>query len=85
MTTTLKNLAAEVAAILGDSPEADSLPEECPFPCIENRVRILAPGILSKLILDKARSEGILDVPDSLYSSFLSAIAGEIESHGPGR
>ena len=50
--TTIRQLAGEVATILGDALALECQPEESPFPDIENRVRILAPGILSSLLME---------------------------------
>lgn len=47
----LKQLAADVATLLGEALSLECHPEESPFPDIEDRVRTIAPGILSDLIL----------------------------------
>lgn len=49
-TRKIKELAAEVATILGERLVLECHPDESPFPDIEERVRILAPGILADLI-----------------------------------
>lgn len=46
----LKQLVSDVAALLGESTVLECSPEESPFPDLEDRVRILAPGILSELL-----------------------------------
>lgn len=51
VTHTLKEIASDVAALLGEPLALECQPEESPFPGIEDRVRILAPGILQTLIL----------------------------------
>ena len=48
----IKQLASDVAAILGESLALDCSPEESPFPDLQLRVRILAPEALNKLIWD---------------------------------
>lgn len=49
---TVKQLASDVAAVLGESLALDCHPEESPFPDMEDRVRILAPEVLNNLISD---------------------------------
>ena len=46
----LKQLASEVATLLGESLAPECQPEESPFPDLEERVRILAPVVLEVLI-----------------------------------
>ena len=46
----ISQLATEVATLLGEAISLQSLPAESPFPNIEDRVRILAPGILLNLL-----------------------------------
>ena len=52
MKTSIKKLAADVAALLGESLSLECCPDESPFPGIEDRVRISAPGILASLLLE---------------------------------
>lgn len=73
-----RQLATEVSTLLGESPETASIPEECPFPNIENRVRVLAPGILSEILYETAQKEDCLEVTESLYLQLLKRLAGEI-------
>ena len=49
---TFKQLAIDVATLQGDCLALECSPDESPIPDFENRVRIIAPGILSSLILD---------------------------------
>lgn len=48
----LHELAYRTATAMGESLLLECQPEESPFPRIEDRVRILAPGILSRLIVE---------------------------------
>ncbi|MCH5226058.1 MAG: hypothetical protein J1D77_08640 [Muribaculaceae bacterium] len=80
MISTFKQLAIEVATILGEPLLPDCQPEESPFPGIENRVRILSPSLLASLIFEKADKEGILEVPDSLYAPLLEALSEKIRT-----
>ena len=50
MKTTIQSLARQVATLLGEAIGVDTFPADSPFPDIENRVRILSPGILSELL-----------------------------------
>ena len=45
-------LAQNVATLLGEPSALDCQPEDSPFPGIDSRVRILAPGILTRLLLE---------------------------------
>ena len=49
---TIQKMASDVAALLGETLAEESHPEESPFPRLADRVRILAPGLLAKLILE---------------------------------
>ena len=53
MIVSISKLAKEVATLLGDAMELECQPAESPFPDIEDRVRILAPGLLKDLLLDE--------------------------------
>lgn len=77
--TTLKQLATDVATLLGETLEPECRPEECLFPSIEHRVRILAPGLLASLIIEDAKSIDALDIPDSLYSRLLKSLVDSIQ------
>lgn len=48
----LSRLTEDVAALLGESLALECETSECPFPNLEARVRIIAPGILSSMIMD---------------------------------
>lgn len=48
----INKTASDVAAVLGESLALECQPEESPFPDLEHRVRIIAPGILANLILE---------------------------------
>lgn len=50
MKKSLKSIADEVALFLGELLILECEPEETPFPDLESRVSIMAPGILRKLI-----------------------------------
>lgn len=52
MKISIKQLASDVAALLGESLAPECQPEESPFPDLEERVRILAPMVLSDLIME---------------------------------
>lgn len=56
-TITVKELANQVATLLGEAIGIDSIMADSPFPDIENRVRLMAPGILSDLLLELPASE----------------------------
>ena len=49
---TIERLSSDVAAILGESLALECQPEESPFPGIEDRVRIRAPGIIRDLLTE---------------------------------
>lgn len=51
----ISRLAEEVAQILGEALMLECHPDESPFPSIESRVRCLAPGVLSGLVIDAPR------------------------------
>lgn len=70
----LKQVASEVAALLGETLSEENRPEESPFPGIEIRVRILAPGILAALINQQAEESGLIDIPDDLYDKFIEKL-----------
>ena len=46
----VSRLASEVATLLGESLAPECHTEESPFPDLEDRVRILAPGLLADLL-----------------------------------
>ena len=74
MKATIHQIAMDVAALLGESLSLQCLPEESPFPGIEDRVRILAPGILQNLLMapDVAIDlNGSIEVSESLYNKLL--------------
>lgn len=48
----IRQLARDVAAIRGETLSLDCEPSESPFPDMEERVRLLAPGVLQKLVLE---------------------------------
>lgn len=50
LTLAIKSLASNVATLLGEPLALECSPEESPFPNIEDRVRILAPGLLKDLL-----------------------------------
>lgn len=52
MTLEIRRLASDVATLLGESLAEECRPEESPFPGMEERVRLLAPAILSRLITE---------------------------------
>ena len=56
-TTAIASIASDVATLLGESLLPECSPAESPFPDIEDRVRILAPGVLESLILSSGREE----------------------------
>ena len=56
-TLSIKVLAAQVATLLGEALGIDSIEADSPFPDIESRVRLIAPGILSKLLLEAPVSQ----------------------------
>lgn len=57
MTSSIMQLASDVAAILGETLALDCHPEESPFPDLEARVRLLAPECLKRLLLDTPKSQ----------------------------
>lgn len=56
----IKNLASDVATLLGESLALECHPQESPFPDIEDRVRILVRGTLANLIAE-AKPEELSD------------------------
>ena len=48
----ISRMASDVATLLGESLARECLPEDSPFPDLEDRVKILAPEILALLILE---------------------------------
>ena len=50
----ITSLAQDVSTLLGEPSEPECQPEESPFPGVKERVRILAPGLLSILIEESA-------------------------------
>ena len=57
----IKQLASDVAAILGESLASDCPPEETHFPFIEERVRLMSPLILEELLM-QAEVEELCEV-----------------------
>lgn len=53
MKVKIPDLAAKVATLLGEALALECQPQESPFPDLEDRVRILAPGTLARLILEE--------------------------------
>ena len=74
----IRQLAADVATLLGETLLPENLPEECPFPSIENRVRILAPGILADLTEKLISTESAIDLSAGLYADLVKSLAAEI-------
>lgn len=67
ITRTIKEIASDVATLLGDSLLLQCQPEESPYPDMESRVRICAPGIIRNLVEKSDPSllyDGITLVPD---------------------
>ena len=48
----VKELATATATLLGESLLQECIPEESPFPDLEDQVRILSPELLSSLIME---------------------------------
>lgn len=74
MKVTLEKLTSDVATLLGESLSLECQPEESPFPGIEDRVRILAPGLLSSLLIYpevEVRLDGSLELSETLYHKLL--------------
>lgn len=78
----LKQLATEVATLLGESLATDNLLPENPFPGIENRVRILAPGILAGIQRRNAESSGYLEIAAEDYAELLQALTASFTPPG---
>ncbi|MCH5228546.1 MAG: hypothetical protein J1F12_00945 [Muribaculaceae bacterium] len=53
----IEQLASDVAALKGEALLPECEPEESPFPDMETRVRILAPGILAVLLKESDLSD----------------------------
>lgn len=70
----LKEVASDVANLLGETLSPAGLTEESPFPNIENRVRILAPGILSDLIREMADKQSYIEVSGEIYPELLQRL-----------
>lgn len=77
---TIKRLASEVSALLGEPAEASYTPLESPFPDIEIKVRILSPGILAEMIRDTSEKDGYIDVPSEMYSHLLNRLVENIKT-----
>lgn len=69
---TIKQLASEVATLMGESLALECSPHESPFPDIEDRVRITAPELLSALIMD-SKPEELFDVKRNAGGAAVSA------------
>ena len=70
----LKELAEDLATLLGESLQLECQPEESPFPGIEDRVRILAPGILSNILMaprETVTLDGSIELPERIYNKLL--------------
>lgn len=63
----LTRLSHDVAVLLGEALSLECHPEESPFPDLEDRVRVLAPGVLSRIVAEaeagKLKSGKILQGP----------------------
>lgn len=57
MKVTLKQLASDVAVLLGESLALECRPEESPFPGMEERVKLMAPGVLADMIKNASAEE----------------------------
>ena len=77
-TILLKSIAVEVATLLDESLELECRPEECRFPDIEMKVKLLVPGFLSEIIREEADRKGAIDIPASYYQKLLSMLTGEL-------
>lgn len=75
----LKQLAAEVATLLGE-PQNEDRGFETPFPSIEQRVAILAAALLADLIKEEADSSGFIEVPASKHSRLLEALISSFKT-----
>ena len=74
---TFDRLTSDVAAILGESLSLECQPDESPFPGIKERVRILAPGILARLLIvprDDIDLEAGVYVSETLYYKLIMTI-----------
>lgn len=60
MTVSINQLASDVAILLGEALARECRPHESPFPDVEDKVRVMAPGLLEELIM-KARPEDLTD------------------------
>ena len=75
---TISQLALDVATLLGESLTLECQPEESPFPRIEDRVRILVPGLIHKLMIrspDSLDLSGEIELPHFLYHKLLLKLA----------
>lgn len=71
---TLNQLATDVAILLGEALSLECQPEESPFPNLSDRVQILAPGILSSLLIaveDDIKLDGSILLPENIYHKLL--------------
>ncbi|MCH5234903.1 MAG: hypothetical protein J1E16_06385 [Muribaculaceae bacterium] len=59
-TVTIKQLATEIATLMGESLALECSPPESPFPDIEDKVRVMAPAALIRLIKE-AKTEELTD------------------------
>lgn len=71
---TVRELAEDVATLMGERLLLECQPEESPFPDLEDQVRLLVPGLLATLILE-APAETLFDGARQLGGDF--SIDGE--------
>lgn len=63
MKVKVDKIASDVATLLGESLALECHPAESPFPNIEDRVRIFAPGFLASMLIEpKYISEGLAPI-----------------------
>ena len=70
----IERIAADVATLLGETILEECQPEESPYPGIEERVRILAPGILSNILMaprETVTLDGSIELPERIYNKLL--------------
>ena len=78
---TFDKLAHDVATLLGESLSLECQSEESPFPGIKERVRILAPGILSNLLMNPEAATDLdsgIPLPDNLYLKLITQLTESV-------